>query len=66
VRAAARCLVKRLGLRFAAMDFVVTPDGEWWFQCNPNGQWAWIEAETALPITAALADALTGLPEGAR
>ncbi len=30
-------LLRRLGLRFAAMDFVVAPDGEWWFlDCNPN------------------------------
>jgi len=27
---------------------------------HPNGQWAWIEDETGLPITAALADALQG------
>ncbi len=54
-------LLRRLGLRFGAMDFVVAPDGEWWFlECNPNGQWAWIETETAMPIAAALADALEG------
>ncbi|MGI9001791.1 MAG: ATP-grasp ribosomal peptide maturase [Pseudonocardia sp.] len=54
-------LLRRLGLRFGAMDFVVAPDGEWWFlECNPNGQWAWIETETVMPIAAALADALEG------
>jgi hypothetical protein len=46
-------------LRFAAMDFVVTPGGEHVFlEANPNGQWAWIEDETGLPIAAAVADAL--------
>jgi glutathione synthase/RimK-type ligase-like ATP-grasp enzyme len=59
-----RALLDRLGLRFGALDFVVTPDGEWWFlECNPNGQWAWIEDETGLPIASALADALEGNPE---
>jgi ATP-grasp ribosomal peptide maturase len=61
VRAQASGLLRRLGLRFAAMDFAVTPDGAWWFlEANPNGQWAWIETETAMPITAAIADALQG------
>ncbi|WP_033337860.1 ATP-grasp ribosomal peptide maturase [Catenuloplanes japonicus] len=46
-------------LRFAALDFVVTPGGEHVFlEANPNGQWAWIEQETGLPIAAAIADAL--------
>ncbi|WP_431726938.1 ATP-grasp ribosomal peptide maturase [Verrucosispora sp. TAA-831] len=48
-------------LRFAALDFVVTPDGEHVFlEANPNGQWAWIEHETGSPIAAAIADALEG------
>lgn len=56
-----RALLAALGLRFGALDFVVSPDGSWWFlECNPNGQWAWIEDETGLPIAAALADALQG------
>jgi glutathione synthase/RimK-type ligase-like ATP-grasp enzyme len=49
-------------LRFAALDFVVTPNGEHVFlEANPNGQWAWIEHETGLPIAAAIADALEGV-----
>lgn len=61
VRSQVTELLRRLGLRFAAMDFVVAPDGEWWFlEANPNGQWAWIEAETAMPIAATIADALEG------
>lgn len=54
-------LLARLNLRFGALDFVVAPDGAWWFlECNPNGQWGWIEDETGLPIAAAIADALEG------
>lgn len=61
VRTRVNQLLRRLRLRFAAIDFVVAPDGEWWFlECNPNGQWAWIETETGMPIAAALADALQG------
>jgi ATP-grasp ribosomal peptide maturase len=56
-------LLDMLMLRFAALDFVVTPDGEWVFlEVNPNGQWAWLQDETGLPITAAIADALTKGP----
>ncbi|MGW4032810.1 ATP-grasp ribosomal peptide maturase [Streptomyces sp. NPDC004838] len=47
------------GLRFGAFDFAETVDGAWWFlECNPNGQWAWLEAAAGLPITAAIADLL--------
>ncbi|MPZ83136.1 MAG: ATP-grasp ribosomal peptide maturase [Actinophytocola sp.] len=54
-------LLRELNLRFGALDFVVAPDGAWWFlECNPNGQWAWIEDETGMPIAAAIADALEG------
>jgi glutathione synthase/RimK-type ligase-like ATP-grasp enzyme len=56
-----RHLLAVLGLRFGALDFVVAPDGQWWFlEINANGQWAWIEDETNLPISHALADALEG------
>jgi D-alanine-D-alanine ligase-like ATP-grasp enzyme len=50
-----------LDLRFGALDFLVTPEGEWVFlEINPNGQWAWIEENTGLPITSAIADILAG------
>ncbi|BFO21297.1 hypothetical protein SHKM778_76850 [Streptomyces sp. KM77-8] len=47
------------GLNFGAFDFAVTADGAWWFlECNPNGQWAWLEDAAGLPITHAIADLL--------
>lgn len=53
-------LMSTLGLRFGALDFLVTRTGEWYFlEINPNGQWAWIEQETGLAISSAIADALT-------
>ena len=58
---AARCraLTRRLGLRMAGLDLIVTPAGEAVFlELNAAGQWAWIEEATGLPIAAALADEL--------
>jgi hypothetical protein len=35
------------------------PDGGYtFFELNPNGQWAWVEQLTGLPIAAALAEEL--------
>ncbi len=60
VDAAVRRFMAMLHLRFAAIDFVVRPDGEWVFlEVNPNGQWEWIEQETDLPIAAAIAAELS-------
>jgi len=37
-------LVKHYGLRFAAIDMAVADDGQWYFfEVNPNGQWAWLD-----------------------
>lgn len=36
----ARDLLRRLHLRYAALDFIVSPDGRWHFlEVNPNGQY---------------------------
>jgi hypothetical protein len=52
-------LVERLGLRYGAIDMIVTPDGRYVFlEINPNGQYLWIEQKTELPITAAICDLL--------
>ncbi|MFF7752652.1 ATP-grasp ribosomal peptide maturase [Streptomyces sp. NPDC007971] len=47
------------GLVFGAFDFCVGGDGRWWFlECNPSGQWYWLEPETGLPMLEAMADLL--------
>jgi hypothetical protein len=52
-------LVAALGLSFGALDLILTPQGEYVFlEVNPNGQWAWIEDFTGLPISDAIADLL--------
>lgn len=55
-------MVRLQDLRFGAIDLVKSRDGEYWFlECNPNGQWAWIENRTGLPIAAAIADEMMEL-----
>ncbi|OLT23919.1 hypothetical protein BJF79_14325 [Actinomadura sp. CNU-125] len=51
--------LKRFGLVFGCFDFALRTDGTPVFlECNPNGQWAWLEDETGVCMTAALADLL--------
>lgn len=53
-------LVKRLGLKFGAIDMILTPKGDYVFlEINPNGQWLWIEHMTGLKISGALVKALS-------
>ncbi|MEC3996389.1 ATP-grasp ribosomal peptide maturase [Actinacidiphila sp. DG2A-62] len=55
--------LSRFGLVFGAFDFAVDHEDRWWFlECNPSGQWAWLEPETGLPMVAAMADLLEGKP----
>ncbi|WP_438487760.1 hypothetical protein [Streptomyces sp. S186] len=50
------------GLNYGALDFAVTPHGEWvFFECNPAGQWQFIAAATKLPIAEAHAELLEGV-----
>ena len=45
-------LMKRLDLHYGAIDFVLDKKGNYFFlEINPNGQWAWIEHLTGLPIS---------------
>ncbi|MEW2552777.1 ATP-grasp ribosomal peptide maturase [Streptomyces zhihengii] len=54
-----RAYLRHFGLVFGAFDFAVDDGGQWWFlECNPSGQWAWMEPETGLPMTSAMADLL--------
>jgi ATP-grasp ribosomal peptide maturase len=59
IQTAVRSLLSLLRLRFAAIDFIITPTDEWVFigDVNPNGQWAWI-SELTPRIACAIADAL--------
>jgi glutathione synthase/RimK-type ligase-like ATP-grasp enzyme len=57
-------LMDRLGLVYGAIDFRLTPDGQYVFlEINPAGQFLYIEQQTGQKIAAALAEKLV---EGAR
>jgi glutathione synthase/RimK-type ligase-like ATP-grasp enzyme len=58
---AERCarLLRRLGLRYGAIDLVLTPEGQYVFlELNSNGQYLWVERRTRLPISEAIAELL--------
>jgi hypothetical protein len=49
----------QMNLHFGCFDFIVTPAGEYVFlECNPNGQWLWIELATGMKISTAIAHKL--------
>ena len=55
-----KMFLHKMGLRFGCFDFIVTPEGQYVFlECNPNGQWLWIELGTGLSISTAIARSLT-------
>ena len=44
---------------FGCFDFINDRNGVYHFlECNPNGQWMWIEEDTGIPISKAIADYL--------
>lgn len=55
-----RELVRRMGLRFGALDLAVdVEDRHFFLEINPNGEWGWLQKTCDLPIAEAIADALT-------
>ena len=50
----------RMHLEFGCFDFAMSKEtGEPVFlECNPNGQWLWLEKETGAPISRAIATSL--------
>lgn len=54
-----RHYLRRFNLNFGCFDFIVTPEDEIVFlECNPNGQWGWIEDECHAPMSEAMVDCL--------
>jgi len=53
-------LMDALGLAAGAVDMIVTPEGEHVFlEVNPLGEWGMLERDLDLPISQAIAEALT-------
>lgn len=51
-------------IKFGCFDFIVTPNDKYVFlECNPNGQWYWIELETGAPISEMIARHLANPPK---
>lgn len=50
------------GLLYGAFDFAVTDEYWYFLECNANGQFGWLETETGLPMTAAIAELLLEEP----
>jgi glutathione synthase/RimK-type ligase-like ATP-grasp enzyme len=54
-----RCvsLIRELGLTYGAIDFLIDDKNRLVFlEVNPVGDWAWLEQQTGLRITEAIAD----------
>jgi glutathione synthase/RimK-type ligase-like ATP-grasp enzyme len=55
-----RDYLRRVGLHFGCFDMIVTPGGDHVFlECNPNGQWLWIEMKTGMKIAGEIASVLS-------
>jgi len=53
--------MERMGLCYGAFDFILTSDDRLvMLELNPNGQWAFVQGFTKLPISEALAKLLIG------
>lgn len=58
---ACREYLRLMHLNFGCFDFIVTPEGKYVFlECNPNGQWLWIEKFTGMRISESIARHLAG------
>jgi ATP-grasp ribosomal peptide maturase len=61
VTAAMARYLDALDLSYGAFDFAITSSGEWiMLECNPAGQWLWLQQTTGLPIAARLGELLVG------
>ena len=50
-----------LGINFGCFDFIKDVNNNFYFlECNPNGQWLWLEMEIGLKISKAIANFLMG------
>ncbi|HET8991443.1 MAG TPA: hypothetical protein VFN31_00200 [Candidatus Saccharimonadales bacterium] len=60
----ARCInyLSALGLKYGAFDFIATDQGDMVFlECNPNGQYGWLEDQLGLPISNAISSELSNI-----
>ncbi|GLF94942.1 ATP-grasp ribosomal peptide maturase [Streptomyces yaizuensis] len=59
VRTGIQRFMTGLGLVYGAFDFGIGQDDRWWmYECNPSGQWAFVDPPTRTAIASAIADVL--------
>ncbi len=47
------------GLNSGSFDFIVRPDEAWVFlECNPNGQWGWLQERRGIPLSERIIDCM--------
>ena len=52
-------MTKKLGLNYSAIDLIQDIEGNYVFlECNPNGQWAWLENRLGFPISTKIVELL--------
>ena len=45
-------ITKKFSLNYSAIDLILDKNGQYIFlECNPNGQWAWLEVRLGFPIS---------------
>ncbi len=53
--------MKYFKLNYGAFDFALGKDNKYYFlECNPNGQWLWLQLKTGQPMVAEMAKLLSG------
>ncbi|MEJ0000911.1 MAG: hypothetical protein WDO13_18135 [Verrucomicrobiota bacterium] len=58
-------LMRRYNLRFGAIDMAVSTTGEWYFfEINPNGQWAWLDTSAGTRLGESFVKSFTSLNAG--
>lgn len=59
IKKACQAFLRRFSLFYGSFDFIVDPDGEWWFlECNQDGQWIWLDNACDHEITRTFAAAI--------
>ena len=52
--------LKSINSSFGCFDFICDKNGNYHFlECNPNGQWMWMEVDIGIPISKGIADYLS-------
>jgi hypothetical protein len=60
IRGYVKKLMRHYGLRFGAIDMAVSNTGDWYFfEINPNGQWAWLDLNDCANIAGSFVKAFS-------